>query len=358
MLDRRTEILLPVGAEGMPAELWLACRFTYLDLEAWREELAAGRILLEGIAIGPGEPLRGGMRLRWLAPPLAEPSVDSSWRLAYEDGDILVIDKPAGLPCHPAGRFFKNTLWAMLKERYGSVRLVSRLDRETSGLLIAAKTKEAARRYALLAAKGSVVKRYLALVHGSFPKGEIVARGWLVPDAKSTVRKKRAFIADPALDAAAKSVAENNAGAKNANALDAQKGEGPLEGAESCETRFSFIASGEGISLVQALPLTGRTHQIRASLCSLGYPVVGDKLYGLDETIFDRFARGAMRAEDEARLILPHQALHSYSIRIRGGPSVEAPPPWVDSFGFLGSAIASLVETPTLDEEGTSRNRP
>ncbi len=334
MLVRRTQIRLPAEADGMPAELWLAQRFTYLDLEAWREELMAGRLFHGEEALGPGDKLRAGAQLKWEAPPIEEPPVNPSWRVAYEDEEILVIDKPAGLPCHPGGRFFSHTLWAMLKEKYGDIHLISRLDRETSGLLLAAKTREAARRYSEMAAKGLIEKRYLVLVHGSFPRGECAARGWLVPDASSAMRKKRAFVAESAL---------------RGNGAQAER---PPEGAESCETRFICLGQEGGFSFLLARPVTGRTHQIRASLFSLGYPVVGDKLYGLDDTLFDRFARGVLTQEDEARLVLPHQALHSFSITMRRGLGIEAPPPWIGSFPFLSGALAGIPQASAFNEEG------
>ena len=83
---------------------------------------------------------------------------------------------------------------------------------------------------------------------------------------------------------------------------------------ESAETHFELLNENNGLSLVKALPKTGRFHQIRATLYSLGFPLVGDKYYGLDETIFLRFISDSMTQEDIDKLILDRQALHAQSL--------------------------------------------
>ena len=96
---------------------------------------------------------------------------------------------------------------------------------------------------------------------------------------------------------------------------------------EACATYFERVCGFTGpISLVRAHPRTGRTHQIRATLCSLGYPLVGDKLYGPDETCFLRMAAGCMTEEDLTRLLLPNQALHCSRLlfKNRAGHAISA----------------------------------
>ena len=115
--------------------------------------------------------------------------------------------------------------------------------------------------------------------------------GWLSPDPRSAIRKKRRFA-----PAAAGSPA-------------------PAQGAEWAETVFTRASVRDGFSVVTAQPRTGRLHQIRATLLSLGYPVVGDKLYGVDETLFLRFCTEALTEEDRRRLRLPRQALHAGYLR-------------------------------------------
>ncbi|MFA6500159.1 MAG: RluA family pseudouridine synthase, partial [Desulfurivibrionaceae bacterium] len=231
----------------------------------------------------------------YLMPALIEPPVDSNYTVLHEDDDLLVINKPAPLPCHPGGRFFSHTLWALLKENQGLAdpRLVNRLDRETSGIVLVAKNKAAARLCQEQFAQHRVEKTYLVVVEGDFPDTPLTveAPGWLGPDPNSAIRKKMRFYPE-----------QNDA----------------PPGAVEASTGFRRIpgADNTNLSLLEAKPHTGRCHQIRATLLHLGFPVVGDKLYGVDEQLFLRFKEGCLSATDHARLRLPRQALHASSLRL------------------------------------------
>jgi 23S rRNA-/tRNA-specific pseudouridylate synthase len=169
---------------------------------------------------------------------------------------------------------------------------------------------------------GTIHKTYLALVHGRFPDGPLKAQGWLVQDQDSQVRKKRRFLADLGVFEPAQADQTRQA----------------LPGAETCATLFEGIGSWKSAdgfrSLVEARLITGRTHQIRASLSALGYPIVGDKLYGLDEGFFLRFMDNTLTAEDEERLVLPYQALHCAGLEFQGPEGTRlvfsTPAPWAE----------------------------
>jgi 23S rRNA pseudouridine955/2504/2580 synthase/23S rRNA pseudouridine1911/1915/1917 synthase len=225
-------------------------------------------------------------------PEIREPAVLKDFRVLYDDSALLVIDKPGDLPCHPGGRYFQNTLWWLLRNRYDEepLSLVNRLDRETSGILLVARNKWAARELGRQFRAQSTHKRYLVLVEGLFPDSPIEARGFLVRDRESAVRKRRRFV--PSTSPAP-----------------------PDEKALPCMTTLGRLHASQGVSLVEALPHTGRPHQIRATLSSLGYPVVGDKIYGPDEGCFVRFIQGGLTMEDKRLLRMPRQALHAAGLR-------------------------------------------
>jgi 23S rRNA pseudouridine955/2504/2580 synthase/23S rRNA pseudouridine1911/1915/1917 synthase len=311
---------------GKALAAFLAGRFTYHSETEWRRLIREGRVEVNGATADPDRPLAAGDALRYDVSGLPEPPVDAAFRVVSDDPLLLVVDKPGNLPCHPGGRYFNHTLWALLRERCGveTPVLVNRLDRETSGLVLVAKTPAAAANLQKQFAAHAVAKRYTVFVEGAFPE-RIEAAGWLAPDPRSAVRKKRRF-----LPAAAGSPA-------------------PAEGAEWAETAFERERLCDGFSVVTALPRTGRLHQLRATLLSLGYPVTGDKLYGVDETIFLRFCGGALTPEDGARLRLPRQALHAGALRFRHprfGAWTEASAPLPPDMAALTSSTAERFFTP------------
>jgi RluA family pseudouridine synthase len=300
---------------------YLAARFTYLSSEEWRLMLAEGRVRVDLEQAQADRLLEEGDCLSFDPPETEEPPVDERIAVVYEDEHYLIVNKSGSLPCHPGGRFFEHTLWRVLIDRYGEeagreLRIATRLDRETSGLVLVCKGAAAARFASSALAGHAIRKEYLAMVHGLFPE-RAEAEGRLIRDEKSLVRKKRAFVAS--------------------------SGEEAHSDGESCSTSFELISGAvlqEGaFSLLRALPRTGRTHQIRASLLGLGFPVVGDKLYGLDEGCFLRFAEGALNGKDLSRLILPNQALHCAALSFEDAEgrrvAARAEPSWPYPYGEL-----------------------
>lgn len=214
--------------------------------------------------------------------------------IVAESAAWAVVDKPPFLLVHPKKPGGPRTLWDGLRELFafelangGQVSLVNRLDRETSGLVLVAKTAEAARRFHMAMTNRAIKKEYLALVWG-----------W------------------PERDEFAVSAPILRQGERAATAIYLKRCVHP-EGAEAVtrfrvERRFEkATAAGERFALVRAYPETGRTHQIRIHLAHAGYPIVGDKIYGPDERCYLEFIETGWTPALESRLLLPRHALHS-----------------------------------------------
>ena len=154
--------------------------------------------------------------------------------------------------------------------------------------MLVARTPEAAARLAAAFQHHQVRKTYLALVEGVFPDEPRTAKGHLYLAQGATVRRKRVFVPEG----------------------------GPHpDSARPVETSFRKISCRDGMSWIEVHPITGRPHQIRASLKAIGFPIVGDKLYGLDETIYARLATDRLTALDRRRLRINRQALHAVRLQ-------------------------------------------
>ena len=199
--------------------------------------------------------------------------------IVYEDEHILLVDKRPGLAVHPHdGAEYGRTLidhiqaylyqkreWRPREENSFTPALCNRIDRNTGGIVIAAKTAEALRVMNQKIKDRELDKRYLAIVEGTPKKKEGNLKGYLFKDA----RKNRVFVSDS-----------------------------PQPGAKSCQTNYKVLASKNGLSLVECELITGRTHQIRAQFAHAGHPLLGDGKYGKLDKRFDR----------------TYQALYSYKL--------------------------------------------
>ena len=283
MIRKHTHIsTLPANQRPGPLLAYLAWRYDYLSEDEWRNEITRGKVSVnDRVEFSPDAVLRGKDQLAWDSGHIAEPAVDDRVGIIHQEGQFAVVDKPGNLPVHPAGRYFDHTLTRILEKRLNrSVYAVQRLDRETSGVMLVAFDGKTAS--LLSEALAGATKEYLALVHGVFPEGEILVDWPLGADDASAVRKKRR----------------------------AWSG-----GTEKAITRFESISSNGVFSLVRCFPQTGRLHQIRAHLLAIGFPIVGDKLYGRDEKLFLRFIETGWTPELAEKLLLPRQALHARRLR-------------------------------------------
>ena len=238
-----------------------------------------------------------------------------------ETDDYLVVNKPAHIEAHPSKPNGRVTLWDGLRELLayeiangGQVSLINRLDRETSGLTLVAKTHAAARALHMQMEARAFEKEYLAIVWG-----------WPAQDAW-TVDAPLLRLGTVAPSAIHLKQAVHPAGA-------------PARTGFRVERRFTRVtANGAQFALVRAFPETGRMHQIRVHLARSGHAVIGDKIYGPDENCYLEFIATSWTPALAARLLLPRHALHSTVLRLPAhGLAWKAPLP-ADLTTFLEGA--------------------
>ncbi len=228
-------------------------------------------------------------------------------RIVTEDAHLLVLNKPAGLVCHPTKADAWSSLIGRVRLHLGEdapAHMINRLDRETSGLVLVAKTDEFARALRKLWESREVVKEYQAIVHGWPPEDHGLIDAPLGKDETSRVAIKDCVRPDGAA-----SVTE-------------------------FEVERRIERAGGKFACLRVLPRTGRKHQIRIHLAHVGHPIVGDKLYGHDEDCYLALVEGRLTHEQRARLILPHHALHAGRLRfVLGGREFEFHAAPEDAFG-------------------------
>ena len=239
-----------------------------IPLGQWRAWIAAGEITLHDPhfhvdqAAHANQVVTAGQCFLHRMPDTIEPEVANRIAIVHEDDSILVVDKPAPLPVHPSGRFNRNTLVEMLRSSYEepNLRIAHRLDANTTGLVLFCRTSEAARYVQPQFERRTVVKEYVAVVPGIVPwdrhRCELpIGRAAELSDSKNT---RGARIVHP----------------------DGQPAETHFEVLRRlpCEVENSQERI-KSKTLVRAIPITGRTNQIRVHLWSLGFPIEGDPLY-------------------------------------------------------------------------------
>lgn len=251
-------------------------------------------------------------KLPGATPPLVDPVELRSWVLR-SDERLLVLDKPGWLVCHPS----KNGPWSSLagavREEFkpDAIRLVYRLDRETSGVIVLALTEAMGRRLGKAVLKRRIGKAYVALLEGELTAPVTVDQP-LGPDPAANVSVKQRVVVG--------------------------------EGSQAATTTFFPLWARGGYTLAGVELLTGRKHQIRAHAEWLGRRVVGDKLYGPDPSLYLEFAQQGWTARHSALLGMTRQALHCAAIDLRpAGLDYLLRAPWpADMARFAEQRLALL----------------
>jgi 23S rRNA pseudouridine1911/1915/1917 synthase len=248
------------NTNGIRLDKYLTEKFPQYSRAFLKSQIIAGNILVNGQIKKPAYILKETDEIKInIAPPenhklLPNPSI--KLHIIYEDEDIIAIDKPAGISVHPAKPDQNNTIANALLAYYPPIKtvgdepdlrpgIVHRLDKETSGILVIAKNKEAFNWLKKQFAERKTIKKYTALALGKFKEKQgIISKP--ISKAKGTIKRTTA----------------------------------PISAVKNAVTRYQVMQEFKDYSLAEAEPKTGRTHQIRVHFASMGHPLAGDRLYG------------------------------------------------------------------------------
>ncbi|KAI0864935.1 pseudouridine synthase [Xylaria cubensis] len=238
----------------------------------YKHAIESGQVCVDGKVVSPSHVLKNGSLVSHTIHRHEPPVSAAPIGILHEDDDMIVLNKPSGIPVHPAGRYNYNSIIEIMKAERGPKWIAypcNRLDRLTSGIMFIAKHPKSAEKLGEQIKKRSVRKEYIARVIGNFPDGEVVCNQPILQispklglnriraDGKSarTVFKKLAYYPPPEPQVR------------------------PSSGGASTDERSRPWLRKEGYSIVRCLPVTGRTHQLRVHLQHLGHPIQNDPIY-------------------------------------------------------------------------------
>ena len=230
----------------------LASLYPHSTAQAWQQNLNSGEVTLNGMTATGSESVIAGQALVWNRPPWTEPDTPQHFEVLFDDPHLLAINKPSGLPTLPGGGYMENTVLRLVQKRFPNANPVHRLGRATSGIVLIAKTPQAAGNLTANWNTPKIQKIYRALAqniaeHDAY---EILTPIGLVPHP----RLGQVWAARP--------------------------GGKPSKSVAKVIARSASMTANAGTTTFEVSLHSGRPHQIRIHLASIGYPLVGDPLYG------------------------------------------------------------------------------
>lgn len=269
-----------LNSVGMRLDKFLGGRFTYHSRTEWQGKIERGIIKVNGKKAKVKTRLKTGDEIVYQALDLVEPPVDAAVKVLYDDGDLIVVNKTGNLPVIPSGSYHDNTLYSIMYKRLGqSPKLINRIDRETSGCIMMARSEKMAK--AMQADIRSYKKTYIALVKGELPQKSFSVEGNIGVIGHEWYKQLQGF----------------------------------CDEGKYSKTDFYRIKSAGEYSLLFCRLHTGRMHQIRVHLNSLGIYILGDKIYGeAGPYMFKEFLENGNSKKVLDNIELGRQALHSYKL--------------------------------------------
>lgn len=315
-------VTLPVRAEedGLRLDLFLLRRLTRFSRQEIQRRIARGEVARAAHPVKPAARVFSGeaITLRYEVPDLPEDHAPlTAPPVLYEDARVLVVDKGPDLPVHPCGGFRERSVLTALQQARPGERLspAHRLDRETSGVLLFAKDPNADRSLKRAFLERRCHKAYLALVRGAPSEDEFTIDQAIGP-AGSGVRARWAPLPE-------------------------------AQGGYAARTRARVLWRSERGARLLLHPETGRQHQLRVHLSARGLPIVGDKLYSGDESLYTEFAKHrGMTPRLWEVLGAARQALHAHQLSFPhpdDGRALTITSPWPDDLAALEASLAAPI---------------
>ena len=269
---------------------YMGDRFSYYSRNKWQDLIGQGLVLLNGRKVKYTRTVNKGDEIEYHIIGMKEPEVDKNVTIIYDDGDLIIANKPANLPVIPSGKYYHNTLHTIVREMLQcNINMLNRIDRETSGCVVLSRGHEVASKFCAMIAgrklnnkKRSIKKTYIAIVENAKDiEDKFIVEGYMLESGHKYYRRFQTLHK------------EN------------------VEGSKYSKTAFKTIKRIGDYAIVMARLYTGRMHQIRVHLYSKNLYMVGDKIYGkYGPQVFDDFIEKNIIPEG----FFPRQALHAYSL--------------------------------------------
>lgn len=317
--------------DSIRLDRYLGNRFSYYSRSKWQDLIGQGLVLVNGKRIKYTSVIKKGDEIVYHLIGLKEPEIDKNIQIIYDDGDLIIVNKPANLPVIPSGKYYYNTLHTIMKETLNSnINMLNRIDRETSGCVVLSRGHELASKFcAMHSPKNSknnskknykinyknnskedsknensknnkIKKTYIAIVENAKNiEKNFTVEGYMEEVGNPFYRRYQILHkAIKERDIKEKSIKETNKYSEN-------------EKLKYSKTKFKTIKKFGDYAVVMARLYTGRMHQIRVHLHSLGFYMVGDKIYGkYGPEVFHSFIKKSVIPKD----FFNRQALHSYKL--------------------------------------------